>query len=400
MDNTSEKYYSDLLRKYLNNECTREELSELSDRFSDNPDELKASLQEFWKSVEEININRDNRFQKIIRDAAQIEKGGEEATTKVVAMSNHHLLYNRWLRIAAVVAFVIAGSGLWYWMNKNQTSTGGQNISEISKTRTLAPGGNKAILTLGDGSQIVLDSTGNGVITRQGNATVVKLDNGSISYNKTTGSGEVMYNTISTPRGGQYQLELADGSKVWLNAESSLIYPTSFNGKERKVSLTGEGYFEIAHIDNKPFKVEIGEMEVNVLGTHFNINGYKDDGGIKTTLLQGAVTVNTKQDQLKIKPGQQSEDNGGFLSIHNDVNLDAVMAWKNGNFLFDRANIYTVMKQVERWYNVDVEYQGKVTKHFGGTISRSVNASEIFKMLEMTGGVHFQVEGNKVIVMP
>lgn len=319
---------------------------------------------------------------------------------KIVDIAAYPKSGRRWLRVAAAILFIIAGGATWYLINRNYSSAEKQTISKNDSNKNLMPGGNRAILTLADGSKIILDSANNGAITKQGNVTVIKLDNGSLAYDKNEGNEKVMYNTISTPRGGQYKLELADGTKVWLNAESSLEYPTSFVGNERKVTLSGEGYFEVAHDASKPFHVAVGDMTVNVLGTHFNINAYKDDGGIKTTLLEGSVDVKTPKDDLKIKPGQQADADGNFLSIHNDVNIDAVMAWKNGNFLFDRAGIRTVMKQIQRWYDVDVEYKGNVTEHFGGTISRSVNASEIFKMLEMTGGVHFLVEGRKVIVMP
>ncbi len=328
------------------------------------------------------------------------DRGNQKNEGNVIDMASHSRFSKRWLKVAASILIILAGSATWYLISKNQTVAEHQTISKNNNNEDLIPGGNRAILTLADGSKIILDSANNGAITQQGNVTVIKLDNGSLAYDKNGGNQEVMYNTISTPRGGQYKLELADGTNVWLNAESSLVYPTSFAGQDRKVTLTGEGYFEVAHDPKKPFHVAVGNMDVKVLGTHFNINAYQDDGAIRTTLLQGLVDVRTSEQDLKIKPGQQAETEGGFVSLHNDVNLDAVMAWKNGNFLFDRAGIHTVMNQIKRWYDVDVEYRGNVTEHFGGTISRNVNASEIFRMLEMTGGVHFEIDGKKVIVMP
>lgn len=400
MEQTSDNNYLELLQKYLNKTCSREELDALVEWAKENPQQLRSDLESYWNDITVESTGRDRLFEKIMQQAEEIGNAEKENATKVITISKRTATRRRWLNVAAAALFVIAGSTIWYLINMNSSSAEKQIISKNNTDKELMPGSNRAILTLGDGSRIILDSANNGAISKQGNVTVIKLDNGSLAYDKNNGKQEVMYNTISTPRGGQYKLELADGTNVWLNAESSLVYPTSFSGEERKVTLTGEGYFEVAHDATKPFHVVVGEMKVNVLGTHFNVNAYKDDGGVKTTLLQGSVDVEANHQDLKIKPGQQAEAESGFVSLHNDVNLDAVMAWKNGNFLFDRAGIHTVMNQIKRWYDVDVEYRGNVTEHFGGTISRNVNASELFKMLEMTGGVHFEIEGRRVIVMP
>jgi transmembrane sensor len=223
-----------------------------------------------------------------------------------------------------------------------------------------------------------------------------------LSYNTLKNkSSEVVYNTISTPRGGQYQLMLADGSKVWLNAASSLRFPASFVGKERKVELLGEAYFEVAKNAKMPFKVKVNGMEVEVLGTHFNINSYENESTIRTTLLEGSVKINKNNSSSLLKPGQQAQMNkAGEIKIINDADVEEAIAWKEGKFQFDRADIHDIMRQLTRWYDVDVEYKGTVSSHFGGTISRDVNLSQVLNMLHLTGEVKFQVEDRKVVVMP
>lgn len=362
-----------LYQKFLKNEITMEELEQfLSETDAEYGEQLVAKM-------------IDGTWKEMYPEA------------KVVRMARR-----RWISIAAaVIVFVLLAAG-GYWIMKPSVQTDVvRSTNDNNIKQDIHPGGNKATLTLADGSTIILDSANNGNITRQGNVTVIKLDDGQLSYHPSdNANAEVVYNTIATPRGGQYQVVLADGSKVWLNAASSITFPTSFPGKEREVKVTGEAYFEVAHNAAKPFRVSVGDMKVEVLGTHFNVNAYEDEEEIKTTLLEGSVVVKTSRQSIKIKPGQQTEVENGFIKLNNDVNMDVVMAWKNGVFLFDRADIHKVMDQIKRWYDVDVEYKGKVTKHFGGTISRDVNASELFKLLEMTGGVNFKIDGRKVLVMP
>src|SRR6185312_909605 len=279
---------------------------------------------------------------------------------------------------------------------------------QISKTESIqsnkndvTPGTNKAILTLANGSSIILDSVANGTLTTQGNSKILKL-NGMLSYNTLKNkSSEVLYNTISTPRGGQYLLMLADGSKVWLNAASSLRFPANFVGKERKVELLGEAYFEVAKNAAMPFKVKVNGMEVEVLGTHFNINSYENESTIRTTLLEGSIKINKNNSSSLLKPGQQAQMNkAGEIKIINDADVEEAIAWKEGKFQFDRADIHDIMRQLARWYDVDVEYKGTVSSHFGGTISRDVNLSQVLNMLHLTGEVKFQIEDRKVVVMP
>ncbi|MFA6944506.1 MAG: FecR family protein [Pedobacter sp.] len=346
-------------------------------------------------------------------------------------------------RIAAAVIIMALTSGLYFYLNK---PTGPQLTTQKSypKKNDIAPGGNKAILTLADGSKISLSDAANGEIAKQAGISITKTSNGQLIYSiadrqpvrsvvgSTTNDQQLAYNTIETPKGGQYQINLPDGSKVWLNAASSLRFPASFTGNERKVELSGEAYFEIAHItlpsggnhtgakkgsvnEAMPFKVISGNQTVEVLGTHFNINAYSDEPSIRTTLLEGSVRVLLPSPPGKgldmnfsklLKPGQQSKVNE-TINVFN-VDTEEVVAWKNGYFMFNNENIQSIMRKVSRWYNVDVEYQGNISqKALWGSLSRFKNVSELIDMLELTGSVHFKIvpkdasgKERRIIVMP
>jgi transmembrane sensor len=244
-----------------------------------------------------------------------------------------------------------------------------------------------------------LDSTGNGIVALQGTVNVVKLANGQLAYK---GSSEnIEYNTLSNPRGSKViSLVLADGSKVWLNAASTLKYPTAFVGKERKVEVTGEAYFEVSHDAAKPFIVTKGVTSVQVLGTHFNVNGYDDETALNVTLLEGSVKVSKGNESVLIEPGQQAAIADSRLTIHNNIDLEEVMAWKNGLFSYKGADIETIMRQVSRWYNVDVIFEKSISEKFYAQVSRNTDVSNLLKMLEATKAVHFKIEGRTIKVMP
>jgi len=234
----------------------------------------------------------------------------------------------------------------------------------------------------------------------------VKNADGGIIYDGALrqAQGDIQYNTLTNPKGSKVvDMTLSDGTRVWLNAGSSVTYPVAFVGKERKVTIDGEAYFEVTHNVAMPFKVSKGNMEVTVLGTHFNVNAYDDDAIIKVTLLEGSVRASTGSagQSVIIRPGEQAlAIDNGKLTIEKGIDLDAVMAWKNGRFQFEGVGIDEVMKQVGRWYDVEVVYEAKPKEqHFRGGIARDVEASKLFKMLEATGAVHFRIEGRKVIVI-
>jgi transmembrane sensor len=306
--------------------------------------------------------------------------------------------------IAAAVLIIAAAASLLFFRPTKAVNTGLTFAKHTDTRHDVKPGGNKALLTLENGNQIALNDISVGTVLKEGNITVSKQSNGLLEYKVTPATNTkttVAYNTISTPVGGQYTVVLPDGSKVWLNAASSLKFPTAFTGTERRVELTGEGYFEVAKNKHMPFKVNFNQEEVEVLGTHFNISAYPDEAVTRTTLLEGSVRISKNNIKKVLIPGQQAissiQTNGFNIA---QVNTDEAIAWKNGLFLFHNENIRSIMKKIARWYNVDVNYQGSFTnQEYGGRISQSKNLSEILKNLELTGTIHFKIEGRRVTVM-
>lgn len=305
----------------------------------------------------------------------------------------------QWWAAASVILLLGAFS---YFLFFYKTTKPAQ-IAKVLNNDVKAPQSSKATITLANGQKVYLDSAGNGALAIQGNVKLVKLANGKIVYQASSGEviSKIEYNTLSNPRGSKViNMALADGSKVWLNAGSSLTYPVSFIGNERKVSVTGEAYFEVAHDASRPFVVNNGSMDVRVLGTHFNVNAFEDNGNdIKVTLLEGSVKINNGNATGLLKPGQQAVVNRE-IKVVNDVDLDLVMAWKNGYFQFDNASLQNVLKEVSRWYDVDVVYEGhNQPRQFVGEIQRDLSLSEMLKILEKNK-VHFRIEGKVLIVKP
>lgn len=302
---------------------------------------------------------------------------------------------------AAAAAFIITGSiaiFLLYNTKPKQTVSVAAIKTELQKN-DIAPGQKGAILTLSNGKTIILDSAHNGALADEGSANIVK-NNGEIVYSNQGKSAEIIFNTMTTPKGRQYNLVLADGSKVWLNASSSITFPTNFSGNDRTVSITGEAYFEIAHNEKKPFIVQKGEVAVQVYGTHFNMNAYDDESAIHVTLLEGSVKVTKGNASNFIKPGQQAQVQRGNVRVINNVDLEDVMAWKNGLFHFEGTDIESLMRQLGRWYDIDIVYNKKVNDLFYAEIPRNTMLSNALKALELTGKVHFNVQGKKVFIAP
>lgn len=313
----------------------------------------------------------------------------------------------RWKLPAAAASILIMLSIAAYFLippKSPEKEIAKTNIQVPAPKNDIEPGGDRATLTLADGSVIILDSASNGTISNQGNIKVEKLANGLLAYKVNgkliTENDEAFYNTISTPRGGQYHVTLSDGTEVWLNAASSIRFPVVFKGAERRVEVTGETYFEVAKNTAIPFKVKAASSEVEVLGTHFNINAYEDEPAIKTTLLEGKVKVSaTDQGGKFLLPGQQAGINKtGKIAVLNNADIEEVMAWKNGRFQFSSADLKTILRQISRWYDVDIEYKGNVDLHFTGQLTRNDNVSKVFEKLKLTGEVNFRIENKKIIV--
>ncbi len=274
----------------------------------------------------------------------------------------------------------------------------------IAQKNDIRPGSNKAVLTLANGQKITLTDSVNGPIAVQANIKIAKTAKGQIAYELPKGETDddlaVGYNTIEAPTGGQWQVILPDHSKVWLNAKSSLTYPTYFTGNERKVQLKGEAYFEVAHNARMPFKVSSRGQTVEVLGTHFDIMAYDDDEIMKTTLLEGSVKISNNGYSRILVPGEQAQVSDAGTKVTDDIDLEDVMAWKNGYFKFNDS-LENVMRKIARWYNIEIKYANNVdpSLRFGGKISRYKNLSSALKIMELTGNIHFKVEGRRVTVM-
>jgi ferric-dicitrate binding protein FerR (iron transport regulator) len=362
----------DLLQQLTHDETLREELITYY--------EAENTKEAVWKKIEEATSE----------------------TTQVIPLPVHHHTRYRYWAAAVTVAAVLTTVAYFWFQNKPHTTTTAPLAQTIND---VLPGGNKAILKLSDGKTIVLDNAQNGLLAEQG-AVQIQKQEGQLTYSSSASTETIAYNTLATPPGGQFQIKLPDGTRVWLNASSSITYPTAFIGKERRVAITGEGYFEVAKDASKPFRVTIQSAtgkqrpaEVEVLGTHFNINAYDDEAAIKTTLLEGKVKFVKGQSTAILKPGQQAQvSEQGLLQVKNDADMEEAVAWKNGEFLFQSADIGTLMRQVARWYDIEVTYpNGKPKDKFSGKIGRNVNLSQLLKILEYSE-VRFELKGRTLIV--
>jgi transmembrane sensor len=408
---------TNLFQKYLNNECSPAEVDQLMDFLEQNGNEelkqqlintqLAAGLTTWGYSDPLLQQQLENQLQVILQ---RINHQPQPAKLRSFS----------WIKLAAAaIVILFIGGAAFLWMNRSEKVETAKQSSQPVKD--VPPGGNKAVLTLANGSTIVLDDAANGDLAREGNVQVTKLSNGQLVYKVITKeNAPVTYNTLSTPRGGQYQLVLPDGSKVWLNAASSIRFPTAFTGTERKVEITGEAYFEVAKLtlrsgQKMPFRVSIAPApsgasrgEVEVLGTHFNVNAYDDEDVIKTTLLEGKVKIVNRVSAIGksviLKPGEQASISQASSQSNKipvqTVDLEVVMAWKNGLFHFENADIKTVMRQLSRWYDVEVEYKTTALQMepLFMEIPRNKNLSDVLKVISLAAGVQVKMEGKKIIV--
>ena len=390
----------ELFYKYLNDQCSPAEVRELlaylnaTENESVVRDLIIGSLENIDAEDEDDGSRWNPITDKIfgvIKTQIDPEKG------KVVSIRRRS-----WVGIAAAVVLVIGGFAVFNLIKKTNPD---QNIVRIDSSREQEKAGtNKAILTLADGSRLGLETVANGTVTRQGETEIVKTAHGELDYKllnqKPT---ELLFNNITTPRGGQYKVILSDGSKVWLNAGSSLRFPAGFAGTERKVELTGEAYFEVAKNASMPFKVAIaGKGEVEVLGTHFNVNAYSDEATVNTTLIEGRVKVTglSISESRIINPGEQAKvNNDGQITINKNADTEQAMAWRNGIFNFNNADLRTVFRQLSRWYDVDIKFKGPVPeRQFNGEIQRDLKLEQVLKLLEKNE-VFCRLEGKTLVVL-
>lgn len=406
-DQTAGNRLEYLIRQYMTNTCTKEEMDELFAASAKKADLelLKQALKKNWDNLKEDNlpdaIDWEKRFKEMMADIHPIPD--KRVARRSFANRN-------WRKMAAAV-FILIGCGLIWRFDHFRNNNSSVHQASPANNAGIQPGSNKAVLTLSNGSKIVLDNAQKGTLAQQGNTQVIKINGGLIAYNSyhrskiTDQRSQIEYNTISTPRGGQYEVILPDGSKVWLNAASSLTFPTAFTGNERKVILKGEGYFEIkplptANEGNMPFKVQVNKLIINVLGTGFNVMAYQDENNMTTTLINGSVKLEFEHKQTLLKPGQQSLIN----NINGDMQVSVadtaeVLAWKEGFFRFNNTDLKSIMRQISRWYNVDIHYADDVSdRTFTGMMPRTVSLSHILEVLTLSN-VHFKVEGDIITVL-
>lgn len=379
-------HYANLLERYANNILTLDEFIELKQYFNTSDEVvLKSSI---------YNALRDQSF----TDYSDASKADELFGNIIYSAKQTESFVKRkrrvWFAAAAVIAVIVSVGSLYY----STIGTSKDNVATLTPEKDILPGRNKAVLTLGNGAKVVLDNASNGVVAKEGSVNLIK-QGGELSYlSFSKPATSVSYNTVSTPNGGMYKLVLSDGTKVWLGAASSLKYPASFAGSERKVELTGEAYFEVFHNSKMPFSVVANKVTVEDIGTHFNINAYPEESAIKTTLVEGAVKVSSGNLAELLVPGKMASfHNDAFTLTDADVEQD--LAWKNGYFIFNKTGVEAMMRQLSRWYDVTVSYEGKVTDNvFVGQIKREETLVGALKILELSG-MHFRIEGRQLIVL-
>jgi len=354
----------------------------------------RAQLESWY--ISEVGSNRD--YQRLKENLIKLDQNF------IYIIGNKEVKTTRlWAKIAITASFfAVLGVSLYFYTSKSTNTITKDNI----QVNDIAPAGNKAYLILGNGKRIALNDAKDGVVATQANVHITKTADGQLVYviAESKGSSSTLeYNTIETPNGGRYEIALPDGTHVWMNVKSSLKYPSSFVSlKERRVELNGEAYFQVAKDKQHPFIVKTAQQEVTVLGTHFNISSYEDEKATKTTLIEGSISIsglNSKKSKI-LAPGQQAVVKNDEIKI-GEADVDQALSWKNGDFVFAGEDLKAVMRQVARWYDVEIEYHGNVNSSgVVSTLSRTKKLSQLLKLLQINLGVHFKVEGRRVLVMP
>jgi len=412
-----------LVGAFFEGAATAEEKEELAGWINQagHDDALRSILEEAWYRYEpdEDVVAMAGPFMDRLQE--RMFRGDERQPTpdpRVIPLTPSR---RRWKPLAAAAVLLLIATGVFLWQNRTITPPALQPVTpQTVQTHDVKPGGNKALLTLADGSHITLDSAGIGALAQQGGTSVEKTSSEGIAYRAPHNNDNtpISYNTLSTPRGGRYQLTLPDGTIVWLNAASSITYPVAFTGDKRKVTVTGESYFEVHSDPAHPFVVSKDGMDVTVLGTQFNVNAYDEEEQMRVTLVDGAVKVDKAGKGVFLKPGQQAQvatqvgqpaqgqsgqsvtQSLAQVQLIQHVNLSAVTAWKNGSFNFDGKTLPEILRQLSRWYDVDVVYQGPVRKvNIAGAMGMDLNLSQVLKVLQKTG-VNVRLEEKNLIILP
>lgn len=388
-----EQRFKELFHKYLHENLTGDDEREFYQLWLDPSLENSRAqiIDQLYDGLSDDKDMAEEKADLIFRTITE-----KQATVLRLPVSSGRVIW----RSVAVASAILLGLGLSAYFLVFRKNEQPQEIAQISRQSEIAaPEMNRAMITLDNGQKIYLDSVLNGSLDRQEGVELVKLADGRIAYEGSNGSTEVRHHTLFNPRGSRVvDMTMTDGSRVWLNAGSSITYPVPFTGNERKVSIEGEAYFEVASDARRPFIVSKGETMIRVLGTHFNINAYDDEADIRITLLEGSVQVADRQQASRIKPGEQAIVKQGEITVADKVDLEQVMAWKDGFFRMKGIDLASLMRQISRWYDVEVVYRNGVPKaRFGGVITRDVNLSDVLKALEQYG-ISPKLEEGKIII--
>jgi len=384
--NLNEQTFKVLLQKYQDGTCTAEELN---------------TLESWYLAEARKPINNHSEAALAETKTAIWNAFSDRVGFNTPNIAPERKTYKLYRNLSIAAALVITFAAGFYFYTRNEEKNNRQVKREAAP---VLPGRNRALLTLADGTKVALDDYRNGELAQKSGIQIVKLADGQLLYRipkATQKTGlDHLFNTVQTPNGGQYQLILEDGTKVWLNAASSLRYPMAFTKNERAVELEGEAYFEVAKDKKRKFLVKTALQEVTVLGTHFNINAYPEENSIKTTLLEGSVQVEPKGKGVPVllKPGQASQFNGEQFLVKT-VDTEEAVAWKNGYFVFDNEDLKTAIRKVARWYDLDVVYTGQFgTAEINGSVSRFDNIDQVLQVLRLTTKLNFKVEGRRLTI--
>jgi hypothetical protein len=387
-----ERFYV-LLEQYITDMINKEDRKEFLSLLEDPQYRslLEKVMEKEWKQSDYEESKNDEIGNLIEQNVMERIRGA-----KVILIRRANVIPIR--KIVAVAVLLILMVGAYYFISPNSLDKGAERTTASRSNNEIKLGSNTAVLTLGDGLEIVLDSSIDGTVARQGGTRLDAKGEGFLAYNTEHNTGDILFNTVTTPRGCQYHLKLADGTEVWLDAASSIRFPATFSESERSVEITGQAYFEVAHNEKKPFRVAVKGMQVQVLGTHFNINAFKDEPLWRTTLVQGKIKISRGKLSAVLLPGYQANISGQkSLSVLKDVDTREVLSWKNGYVSFKYPDI--AMRQIARWYDVEILYKGsKPQGPYKGEINRSMSASTVLHILNASG-IHSKIEGKKIIVM-
>lgn len=391
-----------LLKLLVDNKINAQELEELAELMAQPG--IEQTIDSQLKATWDHEIAMDKLQDKLYRKIIEHPRFTSAMVEKQALRPKQQTIFKVWHYAASVILCCSIGLGIYHYQSKKSDGELGTNLNVAGQQSAIAAVEQTHVtLKLSNGKQLILDDATVGKVGQEDHVNISKNAAGELVYDlsKMEANGELAYNSISTPVGSHYQLVLSDGTKVWLNAKSSLRFPAAFRGSERKVELSGEAYFEVAPNKTRPFTVNAKGMDVKVIGTHFNLSAYEDDELVETSLLEGEVMASYLNTSLRLKPGQQAmlKLASGQMRRQN-FDADEVMDWKNGYFVFRNEPIEEIMKKISRWYNIEVAYQGKMTKEaFGGKYLKSNSLKELLSSLELTGTIKFKVQGRRVTVV-